>query len=94
MSTRNKVFVGISGTIGREIDKAIQLFYFDTQLQKEIPVWLPLSQISCIIRAPKGDAEAKSVLMVAEWIVEKNDMHFIPASPQNTSQNLPSKAPV
>lgn len=94
MRTRNTVFVGISGTIGRETDKAVQLYYFDTQLQKEIPVWLPLSQISCISRAPKGDAEAKSVLMVAEWLVDKNDMHYIPTAPQNTTQNLPDKAPV
>ena len=92
MSRAPTVYVAISGTIGRETTKAIQLYYYDTQLQKEIPVWLPISQISSIVRAAAGDPEAKSVLMVAEWLVDKNDMHFIPSHLKHPAPQ--KKAPV
>lgn len=70
-NSRNKIYIGISGTILRETDKAIHLSYFDTELQKNVVIWLPISQCAHIVRATAEDSEAKSVLMVAEWVLDK-----------------------
>lgn len=78
--TRTNTYHSIEGYISGETEKAI-LFDVRKIVGEELydghehkkKVWFPISQVSKIIRQPKGSLEL-DCLMVSEWILRQKQM--------------------
>lgn len=73
--TRSTTYVTLSGTLGRETDKAILMHVSSvagTPLEDEKSAWIPLSQVQKIIR--KTVAGMDDELIVTEWIAKTKEL--------------------
>ena len=89
----NNVYRQLQGEIVGESAKAIKFSVYDSDQDKTITEWFPVSQLSSIHRMFDAETDTLDVLMVSEWILKQkpNMARFAGTTTPPTLSGAPTK---